>query len=519
MASNRNSSCERRRNRGRSPTMTLRVRTPGHRHERGVFGIMAIPLVLVLLAFCGLALDAGQLYNRKVDLNGMAKAVALAAARELNGTDTGIAAAKARAKEIAEGMRYQYIEQGIGFVWKDAALTFSAGPDRSGEWVSGPTGSAPVSSLYFAKVDTAALDASVGQVHTLLIGLFSDSLKTVKLTDSAVAGRTAVNVTPLAICAMLPDPAFPLPHTPPGGGSTVYELVQYGFRRGVSYDLMQLNPVGSTAARYLVNPVVAPGKSSTSFDTSIMGQFLCAGTTWVPRLTGGNILVSSLPSSFPLHSLDIPLNSRFDIYTGGPCDSSGAPPDFNIKKYTYDQTGIVKWMTPNKGAAAAARAPTSSRLGTVADVTTPPPSPGDYGPLWAFAKAVKVPDPLDAPEPAGGYTPFLITDWPTLYTSGPTTTSATYAPITPYESTNVLLGFYAGPGAANLEISTLQRRVLNIPLLTCDTSAPSGSNVPAKVKAIGKFFMTVPATEETLIAEFAGVIPEQSLSGPVELFP
>jgi hypothetical protein len=31
--------------------------------------------------------------------------------------------------------------------------------------------------------------------------------------------------------------------------------------------------------------------------------------------------------------------------------------------------------------------------------------------------------------------------------------------------------------------------------------------------------MTVPATKDKLIAEFAGVLPEKSLSGPVELFP
>lgn len=518
MASNRSASCGRPRRPGRLSNMTQRVRAPCDHREDGAFAIMFVPLLLLMLAFCGLALDAGQLYNRKVDLNGMAKAVALAAARELNGTDAGVTAARARAKEIAEGLRYQYFEQGIGFVWNDAALTFSAEPDRSGEWVSGPTGSAPVSSLYFVKVDTAALDASIGQVKTFLIGLFSDSLETVKLTDSAVAGRTAVNVTPLAICAMSPDAATKIPHTPVSGGATVYELVQYGFRRGVSYDLMQLNPVGTEPARYLVNPVVAPGKNSTSFDTSIMGPFLCAGTMWVPRLTGGDILVSSLPSSTPLDSLDTPLNSRFDDYTGSPCDPSGAPPDFNIKKYAYDQANVVTWMNPSKGSAAAARAPTLGRLETVADVpASPPSSPGDYGPLWAFAKAAQAPTPLDAPEPATGYTTFATSDWPTLYKSGPTV--GTYAPSTPYQSTNTVAGFYAAPGAANLEISTLLRRVLNIPLLSCTASAPSGSNVPATVKGIGKFFMTVPATKDKLIAEFAGVLPEKSLSGPVELFP
>jgi hypothetical protein len=57
---------------------------------------------------------------------------------------------------------------------------------------------------------------------------------------------------------------------------------------------------------------------------------------------------------------------------------------------------------------------------------------------------------------------------------------------------------------------------LNVPLLSCPVAG--GSNVSATVLAIGKFFMTVPATSTTIHAEFAGVVPEQSLGGPVELF-
>ena len=515
MASNRSVSCRQPRDRNRSLKRTSWIRPPGLKRESGAFAIMFLPLLLLIFAFCGLALDAGQLYNRKVDLSGMAKAVAVAAARELDGTDAGITAAQARAKEIAEGFKYNYFGNGTSFIWDNAALTFSTGPSRTGEWVSAPTGSAPVSALYFAKVDTAALSRSTGQVDTIFMGVLSNGLRTVNLNDSAVAGRTTINVTPLAICAMSPDIATKLTHTATSG-ATLSELVQYGFRRGVSYDLMQLNPVGSQPARYLVNPVAAPGSNSASFNTSIAGQFLCAGTMWVPRLTGGDIKVSSLPSASPLNSLDTPLNSRFDVYAGGPCAPSGAPPDYNIKAYAYDQKDVVTWMNPSKGTAAAAPAPGTNRLETVADTQVAPASPGDYGPLWAFAKAIKAPTPLNAPEPSSGYTPFSTSDWATLYKSGPTIT--TYAPSTPYQSTSTTAGYYAAPQLANQEISTLQRRVLNIPLLSCAPSAPSGSNVSATALGIGKFFMTVPATKEKLVAEFAGVLPLQSLSGRVELF-
>jgi hypothetical protein len=59
--------------------------------------------------------------------------------------------------------------------------------------------------------------------------------------------------------------------------------------------------------------------------------------------------------------------------------------------------------------------------------------------------------------------------------------------------------------------------VLNIPLLRCPV--PAGSPVTAEVLAIGKFFMTVPASDHELFAEFAGLAQPSSLIGQVELYP
>jgi hypothetical protein len=246
---------------------------------------------------------------------------------------------------------------------------------------------------------------------------------------------------------------------------------------------------------------------------------MCSGSIWVPRLTGGAIRVTQLPAASPLASFYIPLNSRFDVYSGGPCAANGAPPDYNIKAYEYDRDNFVRWMNPIKGNRAALTVTSRGKRETAADLPTPPASAGQYGPLWAFAKAARAPTPLDAPEPANGYPTFSTTDWPTLNKSGPTASGYPTATATPYLSTSSTSGNYAGPSAAHLEISTLQRRVLNVPLLSCFPSAPSGANISAAVVGIGKFFMTVPATEDSLIAEFAGLLPERNLSGQVELYP
>lgn len=488
--------------------------------DDGAFALMSVPLLIVMVGLCGLALDLGQLYNRKADLDGMAKAVALAAARELNGTEAGIAGARARARQIAEGFRYRHFGAGAAFAWDDAALTFGATPARSGTWVASGSAGARASTLYFAKVDTAGLGAPAGVIAPFFIQALSNGLGSMLLNDSAVAGRIAVDVTPLAVCAMAPERAAV--RTAGGaGGSVLRELVQHGFRRGVSYDLMALNPAGTTPRRYLVNPVSPPGMDGTTFSAGITPAFLCAGTMWMPRLSGGTLQVTQLPAASPLSGLDIAINSRFDVFAGSPCSPWGAPPDYNIRSYAYDEAGGVTWMrSPATGSRAAARVATGGRLQTAADVATPPAAPGDYGPLWSYARAVRAPEPADAPEPEGGYATFAPADWAALYPNGPGA-AANYParPPAPYLTTDSASGFYTAPRAGNLEISTWHRRVLNLPLLACTASAPAGANAPATALAIGRFFMTVPATPDRLVAEFAGLLPESALAGQVALFP
>ncbi len=489
------------------------------RRQRGAFAIMFIPLLIVILGFCGLALDMGRIYNRKVDLHGMASAAAIAAARELNGTPAGIAAAKNAAREAVERLRYQHFGSGQRFTWSDEALSFSATSARNGSWIASPTASgAAVASLYFARVDSDGLAPEISTVETLFIRVLGNSLSEVRISDSAIAGRTTLNIVPVGICAMSPDAATVRTATS-SSGSTLSELVQHGFRRGVSYDLMQLNPNSTQPLRFAINPAAPPGASGSTFAISALAPFVCHGSMWTPKVTGGQIRVSELPSSAPLASLYAAFNTRFDQYAGTACTPNGAPPDINIKSYAYDQSGVVRWMSPNSGGPAALPTTERGKLETVADLPTPPSLPGSYGPLWAYAKAARAPSPLDAAEPANGYSTFSTSDWSTLYKSGPTASAYPGSPPTPYQSGLASSGHYQAPNAANRPLEMPHRRRLNIPLLSCTPAAPSGSNSAATVVGIARFFMTVPATENSLVAEFAGLAPEGSLSGQVELFP
>jgi len=484
-----------------------------YRRDDGVFAIMFAPLLILIVAACGLALNAGALYNRKVELSGMAKAVALAAAQELNGTTEGIAAAKTKAKETAQGYIYSH---GISITWQETALTFSMAPARIGDWRSSVSAD-DAGRYYFAKVDTSALDAQIRSVALVFPSLSSGTTTPTYINDIAIAGRSAINVPPIAICAMSENATTPRTNN----GMTDTELVEYGFRRGVSYDLMRLNPKATTPARFLVDAASAPGMSGSSFDLQVAGPFVCTGSMWMPGLKGGSIHVSSLPSTSPLESLYTQLNSRFDDYAGDLCSVNSAPPDTNIMAYQYDKSGGAPWMVPSTGSRAAMSTTERSKLETVADI--PPPgttatgvTAGSYGPLWAYTKAAK----YAASEPSSGYATFLTSDWAKLYASGLSATgsyqSGSVSPYNPIGVTNPMT--ISSPSPARKDFITPQRRVLNVPLLSC-TTVPSGSNVPATVKGIGKFFMTVPATKDALIAEFAGTIPDRLLTGPVELYP
>lgn len=101
---------------------------------------MAAPLLIVLILMCG-----------------MARAVAIAAARKLDGSKEGITAAQAAAKTTAERFKAQYR---LAIVWDNEAIKFGTTPSRSGTWLSGSAVKDP-SALRYVKVGTSTdLDSS-----------------------------------------------------------------------------------------------------------------------------------------------------------------------------------------------------------------------------------------------------------------------------------------------------------------------------------------------------------------------
>lgn len=482
-----------------------------NRHaQSGAFAIMFVPLLFVLAGFFGLALDLSLVYNRKAELQGVAQGIALDAARELNGTSAGVVAALTKAAVASGRQQFGY---GRTIPWNENAIRFSNSPAADADWVDAATARSMPTNQYYVKVDTEALDDDTSLVDMIFIRILSDAFTSVRVSERAVAGRSTINITPLAVCAMSPDPA--IARTSPLSTSII-ELVEFGFRRGVSYDLMNLNPGGASPASFAVDPLAPPGGAGSSSNTSAsaLAPFVCTGNMWTARVTGGAIRVSS---PFPVESLYRELNSRFDRYTDSRCNANGAPPDFNIKSYSHGASGGASWMSPRPSNASALSVVTGTRLETIADLPTPPAStpPGAYGVLWAHSRAVKFsaysPGSL---EPDEGYATFTTSDWPNLYPATPAPAPSSYPASPPYFAASGT--HYGRPSTTNLPISVLGRRILYVPLLRCPV--PAGANVGATALAIGKFFMTVPATETSIHAEFAGTAPESKLTSHIVLY-
>lgn len=446
--------------------------------EDGAIAIMTPFVLIVMIAMFGLALDLSLSYNRKTELQSVADAVALAAASALDGTPAGIDRAVVAAGQTAAGYSYSYNGQIVS--WSSAALTFGTDAHGgSGGWVDGTTAKANASKTFFARVDTSALDPEHGRVDNVLMPVLSSAFATTNVTASAVAGRDSLNALPLAICANSNTSAAALPSG---------ELVEYGFRRGVSYNLMNLNPGGRTPENFLVNPVAPAGTVGTTMmdRMDVIAPFVCTGRMAIPTVGGGDITVER---GFPLSSLYVHLNSRFGIYAA-PCQPTTAPADPNVKEFDLTAANWMKYK-PDGLSANALTAP--DPLLTVAEKSTGA-TKSAYGPLWSYAKAARYSSYVanGGVEPAGGYSTFSTTDWSTLYNPG-SPAAQSYPGSSPYQST----------GGSAPYSPYRNTRVLNIPLLHCPV--PAGAKTTATVLGIGKFFMTVQATATSLYAEFAGM--------------
>ena len=507
--------------------------------QRGSVAIVFGLSIVLLLAMSGLVIDLGHLYIVRTELQNAADAAALAGAKDLNQAADGITKAVAKAMAVSAKNKYNFSTDVI-LDGSDGSPAIQFGASLAGPWISPGTAFANPQGLTFIRVRTGTRT-----LPTYLMNVVS--IASVSTFGTAVAGRFVNDVTPIGVCAV--DPAvrtakYTYPAAPLGTGIT--ELVEYGFRRGVTYNLFGLNPLaGATSDPYLINPVdtTATGCKATHSSATFVAPFLCGGNSTVVSTGVGQVYTNTGMTASAAASL----NSRFDDYSSpSVCDATLAPPDTNIKQYnckgngnaacldnassTVSVTPPINWMEPggntlpNTGSIAMIGA--TSKPDYFLPAAGPVPSTptslfSKYGPLWAYGPPVKATAAMPAaagsvitPAEANANPMYSLLTTTYFDTSSaanyPTSRGAGFpassAP-SPYNQTSG--PYYQAPSRTG----KTNRRVLNLVLVDC-RSAPTGPASCGAMSAvgIGKFFMTVKAdfsggpSNRRLDVEFAGLI-------------
>ncbi|MGZ3183275.1 MAG: pilus assembly protein TadG-related protein [Telluria sp.] len=451
--------------------------------QRGSLAVAYVLLLALVVGFIGMGVTLGMVYARRTELKNAASAAALAAAAALDGTSAGVTAAVAKAQAALAQTYYRF---GLAYSWSDEAISFATQYDATDDaWLSASAATAAPADIAFARIDTSKLPDSPGQVALLFLRV--PDADSVTATARAVAGPALTHIDPIAICAMSTTAAAARANALGAGNE---ELVEYGFRRGVSYNLLDLNPGGAAPVNYVINPVDFPPAANyaSHVASNVVKPFACSGRIPAPAQLQ-SLYVSS---PFPAAALADALNVRLQLDAPGNCNATVALPDRNVREFVAGYTGF--WMGTAPLAAYAQPVVSGGARKTIADLATPPAgaTASWWGTLWGYVRPVRY--SATAADHAGAQ--FGKGDWSALYPTAPAPgTSYSDANPRPYFSTGVNLKNATG----NIE---RYRRVLHVPLLSCPVPA-SGQ---ATVLAVAKFLLTTRASASAIPAEFGGVV-------------
>ena len=483
----------------RSPQRNLNIK----RKEKGAVAVVLGLSIVTLIAMGGVVLDLGHLYIAKSELQNAADAAALAGARSLNETTAGVTDALAKAQAIGAKNKYNFSTD----VSLNSTTNIQFGSSPDGPWYASTALPNPPKGITFVKVDTGSIS-----LDTYLMRVVGSGFNTVSTSGVAVAGRFVVNVTPMGVCAIDPvnrTAAMPITN----------ELMEFGFRRGLSYNIPALGPLGANGVPMFLNPVDAPPTACAPSHSNVpfTKSFICNGNSAIG--SGTSVYANTGGSYGPLEKA---LNSRFDDPSSfGPaaCDIALAPPDSNIQDYgtaiSAVNGGPAAWMTP---------APTNQ--GVRIDPITKKPvnpiaTPADTGVLWSHSRAVHANGA--SPNFSAG-APFNLSDWDDLYNAGisaDTTASGYPSTAAPYSQTSGNK-YFDEPTTAAHRPGVANRRLMNLVIVDCTGLGSGGlSCATLPVKGIGRFFLQTPAdltgSPKKMFTEFAGLI-EPAPTSEIKLY-
>ncbi len=470
--------------------------------QRGAVAIMFGLSIFVLFGFMALAIDLGRTYVVRTELQNAADAAALAGAKQLNQTKAGVDSAVSHAIAMAAQNNFKFSTPVTITI---ANLSVGSCPDDSCMVsASSVTTNAQAAGKTFLKVDipSGALTTFFAVVPTTAAGTGTASTSTY---GRAVAGYFVVPITPIGVCAIDLKKGGRLTH--PGPPALPDELTEFGYRRGVAYDLMNLGKIGPNSTPFLLNPVdVYPGPpcNNNNSNATFARDFVCTGTSAVIVTVPTNAFGSTGFSWGPVRDA---LNSRFE-------PDACAPQDTNRREYTVPL--IAQAADPRNWTQPGANTLPSQQSISIGSNNLPVPSPtaAQYGTLWSYSRAVQA---VGVSPNATAGTPFTLADWPSLYagSTADTTTPTGYplSPSIPPFPTGTLAAPYNTQSgspyfrAPSSPPGLRDRRVLNLAIVNCPLASGNNCSSTIPIVGIGKFFMQRKAVNpKSIHAEFDGLI-------------
>jgi hypothetical protein len=483
--------------------------------QHGAVAIIVALSLVVLIGMLGLVLDLGHLYVTKTELQNAADASALSGAKELNGTKLGVQNAITAAVNIARMNNFDLQNKPVGTNAADGGLVISVGncPDDIGcGWVLASTVGTDAGAVgkYFLKVETGSRSLS-----TWFIQVLPGALSSTATFGMAVAGRYVTDIAPIGVCAVHKDSP------------------EYGFIRGVAYNLPDLNPLGATAVPMWINPVDIPPATCYQDHASnaFAVPFICTGKSAIDPSVE-KVYVSTGTQAALNKSLNVRFASTLSDYNGSGCDSASALPDENIRQYPCTNAtgadGCLKnnttkiglpreWMEPDPNRQTVWFGDDPNAIKTTVknlrEGTLSLPAwrnaltAEQWGVLWSYTKEVK--DFTTSP-----YTYYNTSDWSTIYSNN---TALGYPPsATPY--TAIGTNFFQGPASMT---GLKERRILNVLIINCPdmsgVNAMSCKELP--VLGVGQFFMQAETdVPKYLGAEFVKLLPRPSPRSNIRLY-
>lgn len=484
----------------------MKQQSIARRRQGGAVAIMFAISLVVVFAFMGLALDLGRTYVVRTELQNAADAAALAGAKELNQKKVGVQNAVSTAKTIGLQNKTKFSLNGAdGITIADANIWVGSCPDDGSctmQLASSINSEAAAAGKTFLKVQipSGSLSTFFMQLVPPLVASSANASST-STVGMAVAGHFLREITPIGICAIDLIKGGTRDLTPP---TAVKELTEFGFRRGVAYNIMELGPLSGSGQPYLLNPVdVWPGPPCDPSHSSAAytAPFICTGTSAALTTVPGNVFGNTGISGGPMQTA---LNSRFEV-------NACAPQDVNVKTYNFGPAGVgtpKDWMEPG-----ASTQPSRQTMRIDPLTAKPVISPifADYGVLWSYSRAVQAVGA--SPNATAGAT-FALGDWPSLYNGG-TADTTVYPPSAPYDTLSGSNYFSPPPIAPGKK----PRRVLEVAIVNCPAATGVGCGSTIPVVGIGRFFMQVEASfsgsPKKIEAEFGGLV--DSLPPPTEI--